>query len=490
LVRTKTLMILVAILVLTLAALVYFYMFILNNPNEKVKNEGMTHILSIYGWGQRPDQLVRRPRGIATDGKGNIFVTLPSRGKVVVFDKNGNYKYSFGSKGMEAGSLRGPLGIAVDGQRGRVYVADRARFKLVIFNLQGKFISETSLLSPVQPALGKDRLYLSTFGPIAIFSLDGRLLDTWGARSREIGGFDYAHGVVVDSRENIYVGDTNNTRVVALNKKGDVLWVRGRPPEGVLDPRKGVNLPAGMTIDEKERLYIVDAFDFSIRVFNTKGQELAKFGGSSGNLEGQFNMPDGITYLGDRTFAVADTFNDRIQIVRLTLPGDAGPFEGFPWWLLLLIPLLMALLRRKRFIANEDFVELVVADQKLRLLTQVAKRIQVSQEVFDRFADYEEDTLKFVDVASVRPYSKEEINALMEKHSIEENTASFLVLAKKRLPEKLTLSRFTLAFEDAKVREVLEKESKKPPKMMNFKEFIENYDVQEEEAAAETTETS
>ncbi|MCL6472423.1 MAG: 6-bladed beta-propeller [Firmicutes bacterium] len=480
-VRTRTLIILVTILLLTLGLLIFFYFYVLNNSTEKVQSEGMTHLFSIYGWGDRPDELLKRPTGVATDGKGNIYVTLPSRGKVVVFDRNGNYVRSFGSRGMAPGSLRGPLGIAVDAQRNRVYVADRARFRLVIFNLQGKYISETTLMSPVQPVVAKDRVYLTTFGPIAILSLDGKILDTWGARSRMVGGFDYAHGICVDSHGNIFVSDTNNTRLVCLNKKGDVLWIRGNPPKGVLDPKKGLNLPAGMAIDEKDRLYVVDAFDYAIKVYNTRGKEIAKFGGSSGNLEGQFNMPDGICYLGNKTFAIADKFNDRVQVVKLTIPGEESPFDNFPWWVLLFIPLLMLLLRRKKFIANEDFVELVISDQKLRLLTQVAKNIQVSQEVFDRFADYEEDTLKFVDIANVRKYSKDEIEKLMEKYGVEENTASFLVLARKRFFEKIKFDSFTLAFEDSKVREILEENGKKPPKMISYKEFIEKYDVQEDE---------
>jgi len=485
--KTRTLMVLVGILLLTLASLLYFYFYVLNDPNDKVESEGMTHLFSIYGWGDKPDELLKRPTGIAADEDGNIYVTLPSRGKVVVFDKDGNFVRQFGSKGMQAGSLRGPLGIAVDSQRNRVYVADRARFRLVIFNKAGRYINETTLMSPVTPTVSKDRVYLSTFGPIAILSLDGRVLDTWGARSRMIGGFDYPHGIAVDSRGNVYVSDTNNTRLVALNKKGDVLWVRGTPPKGVTDAKKGLGLPAGLAMDDKERLYVVDAFDYGIKVFNTKGTQIATFGGSSGNLEGQFNMPDGIAYMGNKTFAVADKFNDRVQVVRLTIPGEEGLFDNFPWWLLLLIPLLMALLRRKKFVANEDFMELVIDDQKLRLLTQVAKKIHVSQEVFDRFADYEEDTLKFADVATVRPFKEEELQKLMEEHGVEEGTAKYLAMAKKRRFEAMKLDRFTLAFEDSKIKEILEGNGKKPPKMINYEEFLEKYDVQEEEATAEAT---
>ncbi len=484
-VRTRTLIILVATLLLTLGLLIFFYFYVLNSSNDKVETQGMTHLFSIYGWGDRPDELLKRPTGVASDDKGNIYVTLPTRGRVVVFDNNGNFVRVFGSKGMAPGSLRGPLGIAVDSQRKRIYVADRERFRLVIFNLNGKFLSETTLMSPVQPCVAKDRVYLTTFGPIAILSLDGKILNTWGARSRSVGGFDYPHGICVDSHGSVYVSDTNNTRLVALNKVGTVLWIKGKPPKAVLDPKTGLNLPAGMTMDDKDRLYIVDAFDYSIKVYNTRGQQIATFGGGSGNLEGQFNMPDGIAYLGNRVFAIADKFNDRVQVVRLTIPGEESPFENFPWWALLLIPLLMLLLRRKKFIANEDFMELVISDQKLRLLTQVAKRVQVSQEIFDRFADYEEDALKFADVVTVRPYSKEKVQELMEKHGIEESAAAFLALSGKKFIEKLKFDRLTLAFEDDKVREILGSNGKKPPKMINYQEFIEKYDVQEEETLSQ-----
>ena len=69
----------------------------------------------------------------------------------------------------------------------------------------------------------------------------------------------------------------------------------------------------------------------------------------------------------------------------------------------------------------------------------------------------------------------------MEKYGVEENTASFLALARKRFFEKIKFDSFTLAFEDSKVREILEENGKKLPKIISYKEFIEKYDVQEDE---------
>jgi DNA-binding beta-propeller fold protein YncE len=474
--RVRSLIILAIILLLMLASLAYLYFYVLNNNNEDVQVEGLTHLQSIYGWGSNPDQLLKKPHGVAVDDKKNIYCTLPTRGKVVVFDKNGNFLRTFGEKGMSPGSLRGPLGIAVDSKHDRVYVADRARFRLVIFDLHGDFIKETRLLSPVTPTVGSDRLYLGTYGPLAILSLDGKLLDTWGGRGREMGDLDYPQGIAVDRRGNVYVADTNNTRLVAMNKKGEVLWTVGQPPRNVIEPKNGINLPAGLCIDDQDRLFVVDSFDFTIKAFNTLGRQLAKFGtGSSGNLDGQFSMADGIAYMGNHTFAIADKYNDRIQIVRLMLPGEAADLNNYWWLLLLLLPLLLALLKRKKFIATDDFAELIVENQKLRLLAKVAKRIYVSPTTFERFNDYEEDGLVFADIAIARKPAKKDLSKLMQELDIEEKTASVLVLARKNFFEKVTLYRFKVALEDPKARELIETDFKRT-RTISYNEFIETYE--------------
>jgi DNA-binding beta-propeller fold protein YncE len=479
--RVRSLIILTLILLLTLASLAYLYFYVLNNNNEKAQVEGLTHLSSIYGWGPSPDQLLKKPHGIAIDDQDNIYCTLPTRGKVVVFDKNGSFIRTFGSKGSAPGSLRGPLGVAVDSKHNRVYVADRARFRLVIFDLRGNFIKETRILSPVTPYVGNNRLYLGTYGPLAILSLEGKLLDTWGARSRNMGDFDYPQGVATDSRGNVYVSDTNNTRLVAMNKKGDILWVVGQPPQKTIEPKNTINLPAGLCIDDQDRLFVVDSFDFTIRAYNTHGRELAKFGtGSSGNLDGQFNMADGIAFMGNHTFAVADKYNDRIQIVRLMLPEEAGNLNNYWWLLLLLIPLLLALLKRKKFIVNDDFAELVIENQKLRLLAKVAKHIYVAPKVFERFKDYEEEGLLFSDIAAIRPYTKKEFLELMRELDVEEKTAVALLLARKSLFENITLYRFIVALEDPKARELIEVEYKRT-RIINYNDFIQTHDTTNEE---------
>ena len=51
--------------------------------------------------------------------------------------------------------------------------------------------------------------------------------------------------------------------------------------------------------------------------------------GEWGGEDGQFYYPDGLAYLGGDRYAVADKFNGRVQVVRISLPGSAeGVGEG------------------------------------------------------------------------------------------------------------------------------------------------------------------
>jgi hypothetical protein len=131
-------------------------------------------------------------------------------------------------------------------------------------------------------------------------------------------------------------------------------------------------LPSGQTFDGKGRLVVVDPFKFRIAIVNPKTGKIAReegsngkpgrqaFYGEQGAADGFFNYPTGIDY--DKTrdwFAIADTANNRVQIVRLPDTGGsivAPIVGGFRWpmcvfcipFILLLIALIVALARRRR----------------------------------------------------------------------------------------------------------------------------------------------
>ncbi|MCX7832114.1 MAG: NHL repeat-containing protein [Actinobacteria bacterium] len=475
--KQKYLIPLIIILTLLFLALAYFYFFVLNKPAEKVNAAGMKHLFSIYGWGSKEDELLRKPRGVAADKDGNIYVTNTPKGVVAVFDRDGNFVLKFGKFGINEGDLRGPIGISVSDSNNRVYVADRVRFRLVIFDKRGKFIKEVPVLSPVTPYVAKDgKVYLATFGPIVIFDKDGNKISSFGRRGLLPGEFDYPHGLVMDSKGYLYVSDTNNTRIQVLDKKLNVVGVKGQPPSSLLETQREFGLPAGMTIDEKDRLYVVDSFDFSIKVYTNTGKFLAKYGGEAGTLEGQFRYPDGITYMGNKTFAIADTGNDRVQVIRITLPGEESLSERLPWWIwLLFVPpiiWLLSLFGRKKFFADEDFLKRVIEDSNLALLASVANKVYVTEKTYQQFANYSEDEITAADILEPRSYSENLANEISKTYEIDKNNAETLAAVSKRWYEKLLLQRFLLFTENTEMRSVA---SKRKIKTMSYEEFIEKF---------------
>lgn len=484
--KTRTLIALILVLSLLLGGLAYFYFFYIRTPVQKAQVEGITHLFSIYGWGTSEDELLNEPRGVAADDNGNIYVTVTPKGLVAVFDNEGNFLFKFGEYGVNPGNLRGPIGISINSKENRVYVADRVRFRLVIYNLKGKFINEVPVLSPVTPLATKDgRVFLATFGPIVVFDKDGNKLTSFGTRGLLPGQFDYPHGLAMDSQGYLYVSDTNNTRLQVLDTSMTVVGVKGAPPSSLLETTREFGLPAGLAIDEKDRLYVVDSFDFSIKVYTNTGKFLAKYGGEGGTLEGQFRYPDGICYMGNRTFAIADTGNDRVQVIRITLPGEGGITERIPWWIwLFLVPpiiWLLTLFGRRKYYADDEFLARVVEDENLSLLASVAPVVFVPEELLEKYGDYEEEDIRGEDVLRDRGYSDKVLDDIRENfEELSELEAKVLAVARKRWYEKLFLQR-PLVFADSE--RVKEAARQLKLKIMDYEEFLERYQLEEEEEA-------
>lgn len=73
--------------------------------------------------------------GIATDSQGNIYVTDRLRSVVIIFDGNFSFVTEFGFRGDYPGSLMVPDDIIVDDRRGRIYVAQAANRGVSIFKI-------------------------------------------------------------------------------------------------------------------------------------------------------------------------------------------------------------------------------------------------------------------------------------------------------------------------------------------------------------------
>ena len=306
--------------VLLIALLVIYY--VLTQPPQAVdaaKAKGFQHVMSIYGY-----QSIRlsKPNEIAVAKNGDIYILDADNHRVVVFDEDGNYVKKFGEESGQ-GSLNFPTAIAID-SNGVVFVAVKDKRKIVMFDAKNhEPFWEIKIPAPAKPqaltTVG-NRLYVATDDGVMIGTTKGRMLTAFRGRGRGKGEFDLPTGIAV-RKGKIYIADSGNYRLQALNSDGESLWTVGEPMKTGAGPRnleRKFGSPAGLTIDDDGNLYMVDGLNGEIHIFDEKGQVLKKIG-SWGRDDGQLYYPDGIAYAGGSRFVVADKFNNRVQVFRIAL---------------------------------------------------------------------------------------------------------------------------------------------------------------------------
>jgi len=309
---------LLIILVIMTLVLLYLYFLISRPPGVPAyQSKHMKHLFSIYGYGSKEDELLYRPTDVAFDSEGNIYVADTGHSRVLMFRSAGQYIRTIGKKGTGEGELMTPTGVTVS-KDGRVYVADKALSKVVVYDNRGRFKNEFKVMLPLKPYAANNKLYVTTYGHIMIYDLKGREIEKWGRKGRQKGNMDSPLGIAVSTKGKVYLSDTLNLRLQAFSREGKFLWVKGEPAKSVKAEDRAFSLPAGVVMDEKSLLYLVDAFSHSIKVLDESGKEIVELS-RKGTREGEFNLPAGIAYDQNRIFAIADKYNDRVQVVKITI---------------------------------------------------------------------------------------------------------------------------------------------------------------------------
>jgi DNA-binding beta-propeller fold protein YncE len=169
---------------------------------------------------------LNEPNDVAFNRAGDIFIVqghTPGKGdpRVLKFDKNGNFKKSWGGLGTEQGMFNVAHGIAFDA-KGLVWVADRENERIQIFDDDGKFVREIKYAGlPCGMDIGGQYIYMVNgfAGQLLRLDLDGNVLAAIGKSGKGLGEFGEAHFVAVSPKGEIYVADTVNSAVQKFVKR-------------------------------------------------------------------------------------------------------------------------------------------------------------------------------------------------------------------------------------------------------------------------------
>jgi DNA-binding beta-propeller fold protein YncE len=230
------------------------------------------------------------PSDVTVDSTGRVYVADTTNNRVQIFTSGGTYNATLGTGwGTGNDQFNNPTGVTVD-QNGFIYVADTQNQRVQIYNAS--------------------RTYVATLG-------------VTGATGSDNTHFNSPNDVAVDANGTIYVADETNHRVQVFDASRQ--YVRTIGETGISGSDFGHFSswgPHRLTVDAKNRLYVSDASNSRIQVFDAAGAYLTTIGGSSGGGNSQFSGPMGVAIGPDGAVYVADYWNNnRLQKFALGTPG-------------------------------------------------------------------------------------------------------------------------------------------------------------------------
>ena len=206
------------------------------------------------------------PKGITTDGEGNVYVTSDDH-KLHKFNRHGEVDKSVGKEGESVGEFDDPFNVRYHNHQ--VYVCDSGNGRVQVFDSNLNFVRSFGD--------GPDQLE------------DPRDID-------------------FDSQGNIYVVDREKDQVLVFSENGQYLRHFGQWDEGE-DELGG---PAGLCVSG-DYVYVTDCCNNRVTVFRTSGEFVHSFG-EEGSGRGELHWPYGIAIDCDGFVFVCDNDNNRIQV--------------------------------------------------------------------------------------------------------------------------------------------------------------------------------
>lgn len=304
---------------LLLGFMFYYYLNLLKPMSGKFqpKLDGYQFVRSIYG----PSEKISfgAIKGLGIDKNSNIYVADPERSSVDIFTSRGTFIRSVGKRGEGSKEIAKPWDVAVD-DRENIYISDDYNHKVIVLDKEGNYKNHWLVMMPHFIDIVGDNVLVSTYGPFYVYDKSGNQISKWAKKGRQRNDLDNAYGFVKDG-DSVYIADSLNNRLVSFKNNGEVNWALGRPSREMIDTGVMFNMPFGLTQDENGLLYLTDSLDSSISIISKDKKIIGKLGGEGkeGSRDGEFSFPASIKYMGNRKFAVVDTGNNRVQIIKIPI---------------------------------------------------------------------------------------------------------------------------------------------------------------------------
>jgi len=297
--------------------------------SQQTDTNGISAVRSIYAFGPDPTQMISPASVAFQPGSTSIWCADQGNFRLVEFNYDGSHRSTF-SQDAAGDGFDFPSDIAISPD-GWFYVVQSTYNKVTVYDPQFKFEQKLESPMPMSIAVSDDLVVVGCVPGFALFKRDGTYIKWVGTRGSADDQFDTINGVALDDDDNIYIVDTYNNRLSKYDKDATRIWMVSLGPSGnQVEPMRSedgvedlvMQTPMGVCIDGAGRVVIVDNQGFSVAAFDPDDGHNLGVWGTYGSRDGQFLYPADISYC-ERTdsFAIADTGNRRLQIVRIPDSG-------------------------------------------------------------------------------------------------------------------------------------------------------------------------
>ena len=252
------------------------------------------------------------PARVATDAAGQLYVTDPSAGRVIVFD-------AFGQQVAMHEGFAGPLAIAVASD-GRIYLSEEKSRSVSVFD------SQWNLLYQLGAGAGEfqlpSHLAVDPLVPATVYVSDGAAnlvriyagatqTGLFGGNGSGNGQFSFPAGVAVRANGEVFVVDQNDDRIEVFT---NAVYERQFPlgSGGMFGGPSGRS--QALLVDTAGRAFVADTMQGYVKVFDANtGLSLGTIG-NFGSAPGQLNLPLGMVLDGFNRLCIASANNARVEL--------------------------------------------------------------------------------------------------------------------------------------------------------------------------------
>ena len=288
-------------------------------------NQGTGRLERMWGRAGISAGRLKKPRAMAIDDQDRIYI-VDMTARIQVFDREGNYLHGWRTPICEQGR---PTGLTIDND-GNLLVADTHYYRMLVYTPSGELLEDRTLGGTLGNGPGEFGLvtdcvqdsqgnyYVAEYGEydrIQKFTRDGEFLFQWGGHGDELGQFLRPQNLAIDEHDHIWVADACNHRIQVFDATGEeAVLIRHWGEEGTETGQ--LKYPYDLVLDGQGHLYVCEFGNHRVQKFTLDG-ELVGVWGNIGRDPGQLHNPWAIVRDSRGRTHVLDTYNHRVQRIRL-----------------------------------------------------------------------------------------------------------------------------------------------------------------------------